>query len=129
MPPRQDTLSDLCYRIGFAKTTHYGTHFVVKSKKDANNVAYTSNTLDMHTDLPYYVYKPGVQFLHCIGQHKIIGGENEFADGFNIARIIQDNNPTEFKILSTVNVDFWDEGVEEEPIGEFHKVSSLPTLM
>ena len=129
MPPTEDTLNFLCYRIGFPKTTHYGTHFVVKSKQDANNVAYTTNTLDMHTDLPYYLYKPGVQFLHCIEQYKVIGGENEFTDGFHIAKIIQDNNPEDFKTLSTVNVDFWDEGVEEEPIGEFHKVTSLPTFM
>ena len=80
MPPTVDTLNFLCYRIGFPKTTHYGTHFVVKSKQDANNVAYTTNTLDMHTDLPYYLYKPGVQFLHCIEQYNVIGGENEFTD-------------------------------------------------
>ena len=43
--------------------------------------------------------------------------------------MIQQNNPDDFKTLSTVKVDFWDVGVEEEPIGEFHKVTSLPTFM
>ena len=129
MPAAEYTLDFICNRIGFTKTTHYGTHFAVKAKQNANNLAYTTNTLGMHCDLPYYLYNPGVQFLHCIEQCELTGGENEFTDGFNIAKMIQDNNPQDFKTLSEVNVDFWDVGVEEEPIGEFHKVTSLPTFM
>ena len=129
MPRTEYTVGYLCNRIGFPKTTHYGTHFAVKAKQSANNLAYTTNTLGMHLDLPYYLYNPGVQFLHCIEQCELKGGENEFTDGFHIASMIQQNNPDDFKTLSTVKVDFWDVGVEEEPIGEFHKVTSLPTFM
>ena len=140
MPATEDGLVFLINKIGFPKTTHYGTYFVVKAKPGANNIAYTNNTLDMHTDLPYYLNSPGVQFLHCIEQRELKGGENEFTDGFHIASVIQNNNPEDFKTLTTVNVDFWNVGVdstpkhfhnevEEESFGEFHKVTSLPTLM
>ena len=34
--------------------------FEVKAKYDANNLAYTTNFLPLHIDLPYYDYIPGV---------------------------------------------------------------------
>jgi len=38
----------------------FSYHFEVKAKYDANNLAYTSNFLPLHIDLPYYDYIPGV---------------------------------------------------------------------
>ena len=35
--------------------------FSVQAKANATNVAYTSEYLQLHTDLPYYEYKPGVR--------------------------------------------------------------------
>ena len=39
----------------------FSHHFEVKAKYDANNLAYTSNFLPLHIDLPYYDYIPGVR--------------------------------------------------------------------
>jgi gamma-butyrobetaine dioxygenase len=33
---------------------------MVKHQPGTSNLAYTSGNLQMHTDLPYYDYKPGV---------------------------------------------------------------------
>jgi len=33
---------------------------MVKHQPGTNNMAYTPETLQLHTDLPYYHYKPGV---------------------------------------------------------------------
>ena len=60
MPPY--SLAQLFKRVGFAKTTHYGSDFRVESKEDPNNLAYTSSTLGLHLDLPFYEYNPGVKF-------------------------------------------------------------------
>lgn len=38
----------------------FSEEFSVQAKADATNVAYTSGYLQLHTDLPYYEYKPGV---------------------------------------------------------------------
>lgn len=43
--------------LSFLSFSH---HFEVKTKYDANNLAYTSNFLPLHIDLPYYDYIPGV---------------------------------------------------------------------
>ncbi len=67
--------------------------------------------------------------LHCIQQYEMSGADNEFVDGFYLAKMIESNHPKEWKTLTTVPVDFWDVGVEEEPYGKFHKVTSLPTFM
>ena len=66
---------------------------------EANNLAYTSATLGLHTDLPYYSYTPGVQLLHCLSQAQAEGGENVFADGFAAAEKIRADFPAQFELL------------------------------
>ena len=57
----KDTLLQLIHRSsGLPKMTHYGQDFEVYSKDDPNNVAYTTSTLGLHLDLPFYEYNPGV---------------------------------------------------------------------
>ena len=46
---------------GFHKPTHYGVDFQVTQRlENLNNLAYSSNSLGLHLDLPFYKYKPGV---------------------------------------------------------------------
>ena len=85
--------------VGNVKWTHYGSFWNVRSKPDANNLAYTGSTLGLHTDLPFYCYTPGVQFLHCIKQAQGDGGDNVFSDGFSVAEKIRADFPTQFELL------------------------------
>ena len=87
------TLTALAQRIGIIKETHYGGVFEVHNKENPSNLAYTSRTLHLHCDLAYYEYIPGCQFLHCIRQPEMKGGENEFVDAFNVAEEIRINHP------------------------------------
>ncbi len=62
-----------------------------------------------------------------------MGGENEFADAFQVAEIIREKHPEDFKVLTEQEVEFWDVGVEDdvENTGRqqmFHKVTNLPTI-
>ena len=59
MPCEESILLTLFNRMGFPKSTHYGSRFSVKAKPQANNLAYTASTLGLHCDLPFYVYNPG----------------------------------------------------------------------
>ncbi|KAJ7391732.1 Gamma-butyrobetaine dioxygenase [Desmophyllum pertusum] len=106
-------------RVGYAKTTHYGHHFEVHAKFDANNLAYTSHDLPLHIDLPYYDYVPGVQLLHCIEQVSSEGGANQFVDGFHVAQQLKENDPKTFNLLSTTRFQFVDFG--KDMFGEFNK--------
>ena len=49
--------------------------FTVRNTEGTTNVAYRSAKLQMHTDLPYYEYKPGANLLHCLVQSESNGGE------------------------------------------------------
>ena len=42
--------------------------YSVQAKPNAANVAYTSGYLQLHTDLPYYNYKPGVSRINSLHQ-------------------------------------------------------------
>ncbi|CAG0894643.1 unnamed protein product [Cyprideis torosa] len=60
VPTKTGQLRRFAERIGFIRRTHYGEVFDVQAKPDPSNVAYTSGKLQLHLDLPYYHYKPGV---------------------------------------------------------------------
>ncbi|XP_035662137.1 gamma-butyrobetaine dioxygenase-like [Branchiostoma floridae] len=102
----------LANRVAFLKHTNYGKEFVVKSKPNPSNVAYTSAKLGLHTDLPQYNYTPGVQMLHCIEQSKGEGGDNHLVDGINVAYQLKEENPEAFRLLTTLKVNFKDDGLD-----------------
>ncbi|MBN3324995.1 BODG dioxygenase, partial [Atractosteus spatula] len=83
----------------------------VQDKTDANNVAYTSGKLSLHSDYPALHHPPGVQFLHCIRQAEE-GGQSEVVDGFNAANQLRRENPEAFRILSSLRIDFTDTGAD-----------------
>ena len=85
--------------VGSVKMTHYGQFWNVRSKSEANNLAYTGASLGLHTDLPYYDYTPGVQLLHCLQQAQGHGGHNIFADSFAAAEKIRADFPAQFELL------------------------------
>lgn len=100
-------------RINFIRRTSYGEEFAVRADPNATNVAYTSNPLQIHTDLPYYEYVPGVNLLHCIAQTKSSGAFNMLADGFHVAERLRKENPNVFKCLSTTLVNWSDYSADD----------------
>lgn len=116
----------LANRVGFIRKTHYGEEFIVKSKEDTTNVAYLSTPLQMHTDLPYYDYKPGCNLLHCLVQSRSSGGQNTIADAFAVADHMRRERPEDFRLLSEVLVNWTDIGVDEG--GEFHSIYRAPVI-
>ncbi|KAM5138556.1 gamma-butyrobetaine dioxygenase [Mantella aurantiaca] len=110
-PIRQGELVTLGKRIGYMRHTFYGYTWQVQDKVDANNVAYTSGKLSLHTDYPALQYPPGVQFLHCLKQAET-GGESEVVDGFHVCNKLREQNPDAFRILTSTQIDFTDTGVD-----------------
>uniref|UniRef100_A0A3Q2Q174 Butyrobetaine (gamma), 2-oxoglutarate dioxygenase (gamma-butyrobetaine hydroxylase) 1 n=1 Tax=Fundulus heteroclitus TaxID=8078 RepID=A0A3Q2Q174_FUNHE len=110
-PAEQGQVARLAERIGYLRLTFYGHTWQVQDKSMANNVAYTSGKLSLHTDYPALHFAPGVQFLHCINQAQE-GGESEVVDGFHMAEQLQAEDPEAFRTLSSVRVDFTDTGTD-----------------
>ncbi|MGH0142551.1 UNVERIFIED_CONTAM: hypothetical protein FKN15_001916 [Acipenser sinensis] len=110
-PVEQGQVTRLSKRIGYHRLTFYGHTWQVQDKADANNVAYTSEKLSLHTDYPALHNPPGVQFLHCIKQ-AAEGGESEIVDGFHTANQLRKENPEAFRLLTSLRVDFTDTGAD-----------------
>lgn len=127
MKNREDLMNVFIKQIfGFCKETHYGGEFLIRNRiTDITNVAYLNGNLQLHTDLPYYDYVPGVTVLHYLKQSKE-GGKSTLADGFQIAERIRKENPAAFDVLSTVKVNWVDKGVEDGL--KFHKVVMAPVI-
>ncbi|XP_071974648.1 gamma-butyrobetaine dioxygenase [Engystomops pustulosus] len=110
-PIKQGELIRLGRRIGYMRHTFYGYTWQVQDKADANNVAYTSGKLSLHTDYPALQYPPGVQFLHCLKQAES-GGESEVVDGFHVCNQLRKEDQKALDILTSKQIDFTDTGVD-----------------
>ncbi|MGU9956214.1 MAG: TauD/TfdA family dioxygenase [Arenicellales bacterium WSBS_2016_MAG_OTU3] len=111
-------------QFGFVRDTNYGALFEVRSKINANNLAYTHLELGCHLDNPYRDPVPGLQLLHCLAS-TTEGGESILQDGFMAAHILRDENRQHFDLLSKqfINFRFQDKEVDlnaRAPMIEFN---------
>lgn len=125
-PSRKDALLTLTNRISFLKKTHYGELFEVRYKPDTTNSAYLNTPLQMHTDLPYYDYKPGLNLLHCLVQTESEGGANQLTDVLHVSLQLKETEPDNYKLLSTIPVEWNDIGEDGGDI--FHTIHRAPVI-
>jgi len=112
-------------RISHTRETFFKTPFDVINIPKPNNTAYTAEELKNHTDLPYFEYTPGYQFLHCLVNDST-GGESSIVDGFCISKYLKENEPEIFSLLNTTYVKFKDNDYTQNTIRIYH--SPLITL-
>eukprot|EP00102_Acyrthosiphon_pisum_P007251 XP_003241881.2 PREDICTED: gamma-butyrobetaine dioxygenase [Acyrthosiphon pisum] len=122
----QDRVKELAGRVAFLKKTQYGETFKVEVNSDATNLAYRSTYLQLHTDLPYYEYTPGVILLHCIIQPESSGGESEVTDGLSVCDRLKEMDEDCYKTLSSVPVRWIDRG--HDGGYNFHNVYVSPVI-
>ncbi|XP_039293194.1 gamma-butyrobetaine dioxygenase-like [Nilaparvata lugens] len=122
---KEGEVAKLADRVAFLKKTQYGEVFRVEAKPDTTNVAYLNGPLQLHTDLPYYEYKPGVNLLHCIVKAEE-GGENQLADCLAVAKAIKSTNPGTYSILKDTPV-IWSDLCTEEG-RSYHSVHISPII-
>ena len=91
--------------FGFTRETNFGALFNVRSTPNANDLAYTSLSLDPHTDNPYRAPVPGIQLLHCL-VNETSGGLSTLVDGFAVAQALREQHPQAFEILASTPVRF-----------------------
>ena len=124
-PTKKNSALKILKKISHIRETFFGTPFEVINIPKPNNTAYTSDGLRNHTDLPYYEYAPGYQFLHCL-INDAKGGHSLAVDGFSVANYLRKNDPEVFKILINTPVKFKDNDYTQKTIRVFH--SPLITL-
>jgi len=114
-------------KIGKYRETFFGTPFEVINIPKPNNQAYTADSLANHSDLPYYEYVPGYQFLHCL-VNDAKGGSSTAVDSFAVANFLKKNHLKKYKLLTENNVIFKDNDftqknvrVQKSPIIKLNK--------
>jgi len=100
-------LAKVCERIGgIAQEGHYGRVYALENKAlTQSDLAYLSNALHGHTDHVYFAEPAGIQAMHCT-QHHGSGGMSLLVDGFWAAKILFEEDPEAFKILTSTEVPF-----------------------
>lgn len=103
--PKEGEIINFAERIGFIRETNFGKTFNVRSKKQPNDLAYTSIELGPHTDNPYRRPVPSIQFLFCI-ENNCLGGNSTLVDGFQVAKDLMNQYPEAYKILKDTTIFF-----------------------
>ncbi|XP_018008277.1 gamma-butyrobetaine dioxygenase [Hyalella azteca] len=129
-PSQPSAAYDLCERVAKVKYTHYGIYSSVVNHPQANNLAYTNQTLNLHNDMPQYQEIPGLIFLHMVKQHRGEGGDTIISDGLRAAEYMREHYPQQFETLVTTDVYFWDkgEGKDQMEMNQFYKINKGPTI-
>jgi gamma-butyrobetaine dioxygenase len=97
------------------RPTNWGDVFNVQSKPDnqggvvKKDLAYTSFALSPHVDNPYRDPNPGFQCLHVL-ENECSTGVSLAVDGFAVAEKLRAENPEHFKLLSTVDCRWENDG-------------------
>ncbi|KAL2257580.1 hypothetical protein VTK26DRAFT_9454 [Humicola hyalothermophila] len=105
VPKDEKEVERIAQRIGPLQYTFYGWTWDVKSKPQAENVAYTSQFLGLHQDLMYHIPIPKLQFLHCLA-NDCEGGESLFSNGLRAAYEIQLTSPLSYNVLVNNSTNF-----------------------
>ncbi|EDW00199.1 GH11991 [Drosophila grimshawi] len=127
-PHDEQVVRHLAERIGYIKRTTYGDVFDVKSKPNAGNYAYLMTPLPLHTDMPYYEYKAGINILHTLAQSESPGGANLMTDGFYVANTMRRDYPDYYELLRSVPVNWFDIGHDGDAGKPFHSLWRAPVI-
>ena len=118
-PIKKKSCFKILNRISHHRETFFGTPFEVVNIPKPNNTAYTAQALRNHTDLPYFEYAPGYQFLHCL-INDATGGKSSVVDGFAVANHLMKKEVEAFKILTSTHVKFKDTDYTQKAIRILH---------
>ncbi|KAL2270711.1 hypothetical protein VTJ83DRAFT_82 [Remersonia thermophila] len=98
VPQDEASVERIATRIGPLMHTFYGWTWDVRSKPQAENVAYTNVFLGLHQDLMYHDPIPGLQLLHCLA-NDCAGGESLFSHGLRAAYELKLTQPQDYDTL------------------------------
>ncbi|KAF2132517.1 Clavaminate synthase-like protein [Dothidotthia symphoricarpi CBS 119687] len=105
VPDSETSVVDLASRIGTLKDTFYGRTWDVRSKPQAENIAYTPHFLGLHMDLLYTSNPPHLQLLHSL-RARTPGGASFFSDSFHAAHQLLRHSASHFRALATFPVTY-----------------------
>ena len=105
-PPECGMAERLALKIGPLEDTNFGAVFDLRSTPDPANIGATNHPATLHTDNSYRNMPTGVVAIHCVQASDPGTGYSLFADGFNLARKLEQADPKAYEILCSVPIMF-----------------------
>jgi trimethyllysine dioxygenase len=103
-PASSEATKELMERMAYVRNSIFGGFSVWDNKLESpDDTAFTSLSIEPHTDGTYVHDAPGLQTLHCLKKDSV-GGENQLVDGLAIAEKMRIEYPEYFQILSSINI-------------------------
>lgn len=105
-PTEPGTVERLARIIGPLEETNFGKVFDLKSDPNAKAIGATRHPAPLHTDDPYRNMPTGIKVLHCIRDSDPGTGYSLFADGFHLAKQLEQSSPKVYELLCSVPITF-----------------------
>jgi trimethyllysine dioxygenase len=121
-PVTPEATQALIERIAFIRPTHYGGFWDFTADLTHKDTAYTTLSLGAHTDTTYFSEPCGLQMFHLLSHTEGSGGESLLVDGFAAAKILRQESPEAYKILSHKGIPSHasgNEGISIQPYAPF----------
>ena len=125
-PTEEGEIERFAEHVAYVRETIYDRLHNVRATPEAYNaynVASTSLELKPHTDMPNYNNPPGVQMFHFL-INEAVGGMSTAVDGFNVARLLKQQDPAAYKTLTEIPVPFRMDSAR----GDIYSANPLLTL-
>ena len=103
-PATPEATESLLTAIAPIRNTHYAGFYDYTADLSSKDTAYTSESLEPHTDNTYFTEPAGLQALHLLSHTEGSGGESSLVDGFNAAQTLYRDHYPSYKLLSRTGV-------------------------
>jgi gamma-butyrobetaine dioxygenase len=100
------SVGDLAHLLGEIRSSVGLIFFDVRTRIAPENVAYTADALEMHTDTPAETLAPSIQYFHC-RTNTVEGGDNLYIDGAAVASDFRAAHPEYFDILCRSSIPYF----------------------
>ena len=103
--PSDAGLREVAALVGEIRATNYGVTWTIEATVEPVTAVESERSLRVHTDLPYRVVAPGVQFL-LAAVTDVDGGASTLVDGYAIAERIRHDDPDAWRLLTDVEFSY-----------------------
>jgi trimethyllysine dioxygenase len=103
VPATPEATQALAERIAYIRLTIFGGYYDFTANLEHKDTAYTSLAIGPHTDGTYSFDAPGYQIFHCLAA-ECTGGENVLIDGFQVAAVMREEHPDDYRVLTRVKI-------------------------
>ncbi|KAJ1102403.1 hypothetical protein NDU88_007453 [Pleurodeles waltl] len=103
VPPTEEDTEHLARRVSLVRESFYGRSWSITNDFAREDVGFSNDALDFHTDASNMQEPFSVILFHCL-KHDGVGGRTVLVDGFHAACQIRKRNPEDWDILCKVPV-------------------------